>query len=94
MTDTTGGSVAGSTINSVDRRTAGSMRGAPAGAGAVAGVPGAVHERADARVRIPLRPGLRSLNVAVAGAMLLQEALRQTGAFPDSPEVTSTGIGA
>jgi tRNA (cytidine/uridine-2'-O-)-methyltransferase len=59
-----------------------------------AGVPEAVHDRADARVRIPLRPGLRSLNVAIAGAMLMQEALRQTDGFPNSPEVTSTGIGA
>jgi tRNA (cytidine/uridine-2'-O-)-methyltransferase len=45
-----------------------------------AGVPDAVHERADARVGIPLRQGLRSLNVAVAAAMILGEALRQTKA--------------
>jgi len=44
-----------------------------------AGVPGSVHDRADVRVAIPLRPGFRSLNVAVAGAMALSEALRQTG---------------
>jgi tRNA (cytidine/uridine-2'-O-)-methyltransferase len=44
-----------------------------------AGVPEAVHQAADARVRIPIRPGLRSLNVAVAAAMALGEALRQTG---------------
>jgi len=43
------------------------------------GVPPAVHERADARLRIPMRPGLRSLNVAMAAAMVLGEALRQTG---------------
>jgi tRNA (cytidine/uridine-2'-O-)-methyltransferase len=43
-----------------------------------AGVPDAVHEAADARLRIPIRPGLRSLNVAVAAAMALGEALRQT----------------
>jgi len=43
-----------------------------------AGVPEAVHQAADARVRIPIRPGLRSLNVAVAAAMALGEALRQT----------------
>ncbi|MFC3229606.1 tRNA (cytidine(34)-2'-O)-methyltransferase [Marinibaculum pumilum] len=48
-----------------------------------AGVPPAVHDRADARLRIPMRPGLRSLNVAVAAAMVLGEALRQTGGFPD-----------
>jgi tRNA (cytidine/uridine-2'-O-)-methyltransferase len=46
-----------------------------------AGVPGAVHTVADARLRIPMRPGLRSLNVAVAAAMALGEALRQTGEF-------------
>jgi tRNA (cytidine/uridine-2'-O-)-methyltransferase len=46
------------------------------------GVPDAIHEVADARVAIPLRPGLRSLNVAVAASMVLGEALRQTGGFP------------
>lgn len=46
------------------------------------GVPQAVHAGADARVLIPMRPGLRSLNVAVAAAMVLGEALRQTGGFP------------
>ena len=44
-----------------------------------AGVPDSVHDRADLRVAIPLRPGFRSLNVAVAGAIALGEALRQTG---------------
>jgi tRNA (cytidine/uridine-2'-O-)-methyltransferase len=43
-----------------------------------AGVPEKVHEAADARMTIPLRPGLRSLNVAVAAAMAAGEALRQT----------------
>ena len=47
-----------------------------------AGVPDAVHARADLRVRVPMRRGLRSLNVAVAGAMLLGEALRQTDRWP------------
>jgi tRNA (cytidine/uridine-2'-O-)-methyltransferase len=47
-----------------------------------AGVPEAVHAAADARLRIPMRPGLRSLNVAVAAAMALGEALRQTQGFP------------
>ena len=47
-----------------------------------AGVPESVHDRADARLRIPLKSGLRSLNVAQAGAMVLGEALRQTGTFP------------
>ena len=43
-----------------------------------AGVPARVHAAADARVVVPIRPGLRSLNVAVAAAMILGEALRQT----------------
>ena len=47
-----------------------------------AGVPDAVHRAADARLRIPMRQGLRSLNVALAAAMVLGEALRQTDAFP------------
>jgi len=44
-----------------------------------AGVPLEVHQAADARLVIPMRPGLRSLNVAVAVAMVAGEALRQTG---------------
>jgi len=47
-----------------------------------AGVPTDVHEAADARITIPMRPDLRSLNVAVAAAMVLGEALRQTRGFP------------
>jgi len=47
-----------------------------------AGVPQAVHAAADASVRIPIRDGLRSLNVAVAAAMVLGEALRQTKGLP------------
>lgn len=43
-----------------------------------AGVPDHVHARADIRVAIPMRPGFRSLNVAVAGGIALAEALRQT----------------
>jgi tRNA (cytidine/uridine-2'-O-)-methyltransferase len=43
-----------------------------------AGVPDRVHEAADARLVVPIRPGLRSLNVAVACAMALGEAMRQT----------------
>ncbi|KST60191.1 tRNA methyltransferase [Methylobacterium sp. GXS13] len=46
-----------------------------------AGVPDVVHAAADARVVVPIRPGLRSLNVAVAAAMIAGEALRQTGGF-------------
>jgi tRNA (cytidine/uridine-2'-O-)-methyltransferase len=41
-----------------------------------------VHAACDARLLIPMRPGLRSLNVALAAAMVLGEALRQTGGFP------------
>jgi tRNA (cytidine/uridine-2'-O-)-methyltransferase len=44
-----------------------------------AGVPDTVHEAADARLTIPMRPGLRSLNIAMACAMAVGEALRQTG---------------
>ena len=43
------------------------------------GVPQEVHAAADARLVIPMRPGLRSLNVAVAAAMVVGEAMRQTG---------------
>jgi tRNA (cytidine/uridine-2'-O-)-methyltransferase len=44
-----------------------------------AGVPEEVVAAADARLAIPIREGLRSLNVAVTAAMALGEALRQTG---------------
>jgi tRNA (cytidine/uridine-2'-O-)-methyltransferase len=46
-----------------------------------AGVPPHVHDAADARVVIPLRPGFRSLNVAVAAGIAVAEALRQTEGF-------------
>lgn len=46
-----------------------------------AGVPAEVHAAADLRVRIPLQSGARSLNVALAAAMVLSEALRQTSGF-------------
>ncbi len=53
-----------------------------------AGVPEAVHETADVRILIPIRAPLRSLNVAVAAAIVVGEALRQidgpTG--PSSPK--------
>jgi tRNA (cytidine/uridine-2'-O-)-methyltransferase len=45
-----------------------------------AGVPQAVHKAADVRLRIPIAEGLRSLNVAMAVALVAGEALRQTGA--------------
>jgi tRNA (cytidine/uridine-2'-O-)-methyltransferase len=47
-----------------------------------AGVPERVHAAADSRLVIPLRRGMRSLNVAVTAAMALGEALRQVSGFP------------
>jgi tRNA (cytidine/uridine-2'-O-)-methyltransferase len=47
-----------------------------------AGVPDPVHTRADLRVRIPLRPEVRSLNLSVSAGIALAEALRQTGGWP------------
>jgi tRNA (cytidine/uridine-2'-O-)-methyltransferase len=46
-----------------------------------AGAPAEVHSAADLRVRVPLQSGARSLNVALAAAMVLSEALRQTSGF-------------
>lgn len=46
-----------------------------------AGVPDAVHDEASARLTVPMRPGLRSINVAMTCAMVLGEALRQTNSF-------------
>jgi tRNA (cytidine/uridine-2'-O-)-methyltransferase len=48
-----------------------------------AGVPPEVATRADVSLRIPLAPGARSLNVALAAALVLGEALRQVGLLPD-----------
>lgn len=50
-----------------------------------AGVPDKVHACADARIRVPMVPDARSLNVALAASMVLSEALRQTGGFPQDP---------
>lgn len=50
------------------------------------GVPDTVHARADARVVIPMAAGLRSLNLAVSAAIVLAEALRQTGGWPSTTE--------
>jgi len=47
-----------------------------------AGVPEKVRAAADALIKVPMREGMRSLNVAVAAAMVLGEALRQTAQFP------------
>lgn len=49
-----------------------------------AGVPQEVHDRVDQSVTIPMAPGRRSLNVALAAAMVLGEALRQTGTDPSA----------
>ena len=57
-----------------------------------AGVPPVVHAAADVRVAIPLRPALRSLNIAVAAAMVLGEALRQTGALPIRAAATGVPV--
>jgi len=49
-----------------------------------AGVPPEVADAVDAKVLIPMRPGLRSLNVALAAALVLGEALRQTALLPET----------
>lgn len=46
------------------------------------GAPDFVHARAEARVIVPMAPGPRSLNLATAAAIVLAEALRQTGGWP------------
>ena len=46
-----------------------------------AGVPAAIAAVAALQLRIPMREGLRSLNVATAASLVLGEALRQTGGF-------------
>lgn len=48
-----------------------------------AGVPDSVADVADARLRIPLIAGVRSLNLAVSCGIAVAEALRQTGGFPE-----------
>jgi tRNA (cytidine/uridine-2'-O-)-methyltransferase len=47
-----------------------------------AGVPDEVHESLPCQIKIPLNPAARSINMAMAGAIVLSEALRQTGNFP------------
>lgn len=51
-----------------------------------AGVPDEVHAAAAARLIVPMRSGLRSLNVALAAAMVLGEAMRQTAGFAAADE--------
>ena len=46
------------------------------------GVPIEVHDSVDQRIKIPMQPGLRSLNIAVSTSMVLGEALRQLDKFP------------
>lgn len=46
------------------------------------GAPEHVHAAAALRIRIPIAPGLRSLNVSVAAGIALHEALRQVGGLP------------
>jgi tRNA (cytidine/uridine-2'-O-)-methyltransferase len=48
-----------------------------------AGVPGEVADQCHARLRIPMRPAVRSMNLATSAALALGEALRQTGRLPD-----------
>ena len=48
-----------------------------------AGLPDEIHAQSDMRVRIPMAPGFRSLNLAVATGIALGEALRQTKQLPD-----------
>lgn len=47
-----------------------------------AGVPEIVHQKADARLLIPMVKNARSINVAVSAVMVVGEALRQTELFP------------
>lgn len=47
-----------------------------------AGVPDEVHAAADARLRVPIRAEMRSLNVAMTAAIALHQALRVTGGLP------------
>lgn len=50
-----------------------------------AGVSAEVYATADASVHVPMRAGLRSLNVALAAAMVIGEALRQVDGYPGGP---------
>lgn len=52
-----------------------------------AGVPDHVHDSADARVKLPMADGMRSMNVAVAGAIAAFEALRQLQGLPGSETI-------
>ena len=56
-----------------------------------AGVPERVHQAADSRLIVPIRSGMRSLNVAVTAAMAIGEALRQLDAFPTPTAADDSG---
>ena len=60
-----------------------------------AGVPAAVHAAANHRLVVPMVAGARSLNVALAAAMVLGEALRQArrGAVGDAPRPARSAVG-
>ncbi len=47
-----------------------------------AGVPAAIAETCNARLLIPIRPEVRSMNLATSAALALGEAMRQTGTLP------------
>lgn len=47
-----------------------------------AGVPPEIADACDARIRIPMRDGVRSMNLAMSAGLALGEALRQTGTLP------------
>ncbi|MEA1830598.1 tRNA (cytidine(34)-2'-O)-methyltransferase [Methylobacterium durans] len=53
-----------------------------------AGVPEQVHAAADARIVVPMRTGMRAINVAVCAGMIAGEAIRQTGADVNLAELT------
>lgn len=55
-----------------------------------AGVPDDVHTAVEARVRVPMAAGARSLNIALAAAVVTAEALRQTGDLPPDPPIGLT----
>ena len=47
-----------------------------------AGVPSTIADVCDARLRIPMRSQVRSMNLATSTALALGEALRQTASLP------------
>ena len=57
-----------------------------------AGLPNGVHQAADARVVIPMQPGARSLNMAMAAAIAVAEAGRQLGASAAAGQDDAVGV--